>query len=134
MSIQYTTDLENIDQLDLTGFFVDWPNPPSNEVFKKLLRGSYKVALAYEDNKLIGFINSVSDGVLSAYIPLLEVLPEYQGKGVGKELVKKLQDELRHLYMVDLLCDEELIPYYEKVGMMKAQGACMRNYDRQSGE
>jgi ribosomal protein S18 acetylase RimI-like enzyme len=134
MSIQYTTDLENINQFDLNGFFVGWPNPPSNEVFKKLLRGSYKVVLAYEDNKLIGFINSVSDGVLSAYIPLLEVLPEYQGKGIGKELVKKLQGELKHLYMVDLLCDEELIPYYEKVGMMKSQGACMRNYDRQSGE
>ena len=36
--------------------------------------------------------------------------------------------------MVDLLCDGDLIPYYEKLGMMKAQGVCLRNYDRQSGE
>ena len=132
--MQYTFNTDILDELRLDGFFVGWPNSPSKEVFKKLLRGSYKVVLAYEDDKLIGFINSISDGVLSAYIPLLEVIPEYQGKGIGKELVKKLKEELSSLYMVDLLCDEELIPYYEKLGMIKAQGVCLRNYDRQSGE
>ncbi|CBW24990.1 putative acetyltransferase [Halobacteriovorax marinus SJ] len=132
--INYSNDRKLLESLDLSGFFVGWPNPPSENVFKKILAGSYKVVLAFEDKKLIGFINSISDGILSAYIPLLEVLPEYQGKGIGKELVKNLQDELKHLYMVDLLCDEELIPYYEKIGMMKAQGAFIRNYDRQSGE
>jgi len=132
--INYSNDRKLLESLDLSGFFVGWPNPPSEIVFKKILAGSYKVVLAFEDKKLIGFINSISDGILSAYIPLLEVLPEYQGKGIGKELIKNLQDELKHLYMVDLLCDEELIPYYEKIGMMKAQGAFIRNYDRQSGE
>ncbi|MGI4991876.1 GNAT family N-acetyltransferase [Halobacteriovorax sp. GFR7] len=132
--MQYTLDAEILDELRLDGFFVGWPNPPSQEVFKKLLRGSYKVVLAHKDAKLVGFINSISDGVLSAYIPLLEVIPEFQGKGIGKELVIKLKEELSNLYMVDLLCDEELIPYYEKLGMMKTQGVFLRNYDRQSGE
>lgn len=132
--MQYTLNTDILDEISLDGFFVGWPNPPSQEVFKKLLRGSYKVVLAHEDGKLIGFINSISDGVLSAYIPLLEVIPEYQGKGIGKELVVRLKEELSSLYMVDLLCDEELIPYYEKLGMMKAQGVCLRNYERQSGE
>jgi hypothetical protein len=36
--------------------------------------------------------------------------------------------------MVDLICDAGLIPYYEKLGMTKAQGAFIRNYERQSGE
>ncbi len=132
--MQYTLDTSILDKLNLDGFFVGWPNSPSSEVLKKLLRGSYKVVLAYEDEKLVGFINSISDGVLSAYIPLLEVLPEYQGKGFGKELVNRLKSELSDLYMVDLLCDENLIPYYEGLGMMKAQGARIRNYDRQSGK
>ncbi|MCK5074713.1 MAG: GNAT family N-acetyltransferase [Bacteriovoracaceae bacterium] len=132
--IKYTNDPEILSGLEMEGFFVGWPNPPSVEVFRKLLKGSYRVVLAYKDNKLIGFINSISDGVLSAYIPLLEVIPEYQGKGIGQELVKQIKIELKHLYMVDLLCDGDLIPYYEKLGMMKAQGVCLRNYDRQSGE
>ena len=132
--MNYTTDIKVLNNLSLEGFFVGWPNPPSEKVFKKLLEGSYRVVLAHEEGRLIGFINGISDGVLSAYIPLLEVLPEAQGKGIGQELVKRMHQELSHLYMVDLLCDEELIPYYEKLGMMKAQGVCLRNYDRQSGE
>lgn len=89
--------------------------------------------LAIEENKLIGFVNSISDGVLSAYIPLLEVLPEYQGKGIGKELINMINRKSSKFYMVDLLCDVNLIPYYEKLGMTKAQGAYIRNYDKQSG-
>lgn len=131
--MNYTTNGHVVEQLELNGFFVGWPNPPSEETFKNLLKSSYKVVLAIESNKLIGFITCISDGVLSAYIPFLEVLPEYQGRGIGRELVKKLKNELSHLYMIDLLCDEDLIPYYEKLGMHKAQGACVRNYERQSG-
>ncbi len=132
--IKYSTDMALLDSLELDGFFVGWPNPPSTNVLKSILNGSYKVILAYEDKKLVGFINSISDGVLSAYIPLLEVLPDYQGRGIGKELVLRMQEALSHLYMVDLLCDADLVPYYEKLGMSKASGVCLRNYDRQSGE
>lgn len=131
--MNYSSEIQIVDKLELNGFFVGWPNPPSTETFKKLLKQSYKIVLAYEGEKLVGFITSISDGVLSAYIPLLEVLPEYQGKGIGGELVARLKSELASLYMVDLLCDEELIPYYEKFGMQRTQGVFVRNYERQSG-
>ena len=131
--IEYSSDLTKLGHLNFDGFFVGWPDPPSTETFRDILRGSYKVVLAHEDGNLVGFVNSISDGVLSAYIPLFEVLPTYQGRGIGKQLMQKMKSELSDLYMVDLICDETLIPYYEKLGLMKAQGACLRNYDRQSG-
>ncbi len=131
--IQYTTDANILEKLSVGGFFVGWPNPPSNKTFLKILKQSYKVVLAHNDEELIGFVNAVSDGVLSAYIPLLEVLPSFQGKGVGKELISIVKGELDGLYMIDVLCDSELIPYYEKVGFSKAQGVLIRNYDNQSG-
>jgi ribosomal protein S18 acetylase RimI-like enzyme len=133
-NITYSTDKTITESLELTGFFEGWPNPPSINVFKKLLNGSYKIVLAIDNNKLVGFINAVSDGVLSAYIPLLEVLPEYRKQGTGKELVQRMQSELKHLYMVDLLCDKELIPFYESLGMTRATGTYIRNYDKQNGE
>ena len=131
--IEYITSTDNINSNQLQGFFVGWPNPPKEEVFLKLLKGSYRIVLALDNEKVVGFITAISDGVLSAYIPLLEVLPEYKSKGIGKELVSKMKDELQDLYMVDLLCDEGLIPYYEKQGMMKATGAFIRNYENQNG-
>ena len=59
--IKYTTKLENIDESQLEGFFVGWPNPLSEETFFKLLKGSYRVVLAVKDTKVIGFITAVSD-------------------------------------------------------------------------
>lgn len=84
-------------------------------------------------NQIVGFITAISDDVLSAYIPLLEVLPEYKNKGIGKELVKRMLKELDKIYMIDLCCDEDLIPYYKKFGMIQGNAMLLRNYKMQSG-
>ena len=42
-------------------------------------------------------------------------------------------EELHDMYMVDLMCDEVLQPYYEKLGMIRAKGMIVRNYKFQSG-
>lgn len=131
--MKYTHTLEDITADMLNGFFVGWPNPPSPETHMKLLQNSSHIVLAVEGEQVIGFITGVSDGVLSAYIPLLEVLPEYKSKGIGKELVGRMLEQLRGIYMIDLCCDDDLVPYYEKFGMFKANGMLFRNYDRQSG-
>ena len=39
-------------------------------------------------------MTAISDGVLSAFIPLLEVLPEWPGHGIGSELVRRMLAEL----------------------------------------
>ena len=130
--IKYTSSLEHITKDMLQGFFVDWPNPPSSKSHLKILKGSYIVWLALKDKRVIGFITAISDGVLSAYIPLLEVLPEYQNMGIGKELVSRMLESLKHLYMIDLLCDKKLQGYYNKFKMTNATGVILRNYERQS--
>ncbi|MGH2551038.1 MAG: GNAT family N-acetyltransferase, partial [Thermomicrobiales bacterium] len=93
-----------------------------------------EIAVDAESGTVIGFITAITDGALSAYIPLLEVLPSYQRRGIGQELVRRMVHNLRHLYMIDLLCDVELQPYYARLGMRPATGMLLRNYDRQSGE
>ena len=117
------------------GFFVGWPDPPSPATHLRLLRGSTYVLLAIDTTtgQVAGFVTAISDGVLAAYIPLLEVLPTYQGRGIGWELMRRMVAKLRELYMVDLLCDPELQPFYTRVGMRPATGMLLRNYDRQAG-
>ena len=66
---------------------------------------------------MVGFVTAISDGVLSAYVPLLEVLPDYQGRGIGSELICRMLARLNDLYMVDLVCDAELVPFYERLGL-----------------
>jgi len=45
------------------------------------------VELALDGNAVTGFVTAISDGVISAFIPLLEVLPEDQHQRIGTELV-----------------------------------------------
>ncbi|MGE7842994.1 GNAT family N-acetyltransferase [Lysinibacillus sp. NPDC093712] len=131
----YKNSLEGISSNMLNGFFVDWPSPPNPQTHLRLLERSSKIVLAIDDKtiEVIGFITAISDGVLSAYIPLLEVLPQYKNKGIGKELVRQMLKELDNIYMIDLCCDDDLVPYYEKFGMTKTNGMVYRNYKMQSG-
>ena len=133
--IRYTNTTDGVSADQLQGFFVDWPNPPSPERHLELLNSSYAVELAVdsENNQVVGFITAVSDGVLSAYIPLLEVLPSHKGKGIGTELVKRMLERLSRFYMVDLLCDTGLQSFYTKLGMSCATGMMIRNYQMQCG-
>jgi ribosomal protein S18 acetylase RimI-like enzyme len=133
--VTYTDSLESISASELYGFFDGWPNPPSPSVHLELLRNSYEVVLALDEQtgQVVGFVTAISDGVLSAYIPFLEVLPAYQDQGVGQELMRRMLEKLQGLYMVDLLCDSELQNYYAQFGMRTANGMMLRNYDRQSG-
>jgi ribosomal protein S18 acetylase RimI-like enzyme len=130
LSLEYTDRLDGIEPRHLEGFFVGWPNSPSPERHLEILRGSAAVVLARDSQNVVGFANAISDGVLSAYIPLLEVLPDYQGRGIGSELVRRLIDRLRGLYMIDLCCDAELEPFYRRLGFLTLdRGMGIRNYE-----
>ena len=135
MTITFQADLHGITPERLQGFFLGWPNPPAPATHLRLLDGSNYVELAVDSvtGQVVGFINAISDGVLTAYIPLLEVLPAYQGQGIGATLVTRLLARLDHLYMVDLLCDADVQPFYARLGMRPATGMMVRHYDRQSG-
>lgn len=130
----YTTTLDALTADHLRGgFFVGWPNPPSPETHLRLLQGSSHVVLAWEEGQVVGFINAISDGVLSAYIPLLEVLPAHQGRGIGGELVRRMLDQLKDFYMVDVVCDPEVQPFYARHGLRPYSAMMLRNTARQSG-
>ena len=135
LRITYTSSLKCITPSRLRGFFAGWPEKPSPRTHVSILRKSDHIVLAVDSRtkNVIGFITAISDGVLCAYIHLLEVLPEYRNQGIGRELVKRMLDKLKDLYMIDLLCDKRVQPFYQRLGMTTATGMMIRNYSRQSG-
>lgn len=117
------------------GFFEGWPNPPSKQIHRKILENSYAAFVAIDPltKTIIGFINVISDGILSTYIPLVEVIPDHRKQGIGKQLVETAFLELENLYMVDLSCDDALVSFYQKLGMHQTNGMIKRNFKKQSG-
>jgi ribosomal protein S18 acetylase RimI-like enzyme len=138
-SIRYVESAAEVAPEQLHGFFVGWPNPPSPATHLRLLQASDHIVLAVAPemssagSRVVGYITALSDGILCAYISSLEVLPEYQGQGIGSELVRRMLEKLRDLYMVDLICDPDVQPFYARLGLRPASGMILRNYARQSG-
>ena len=130
--ITFTTDLADIGPEHLTGFFVGWPNPPSPEIHLRLLYASDAVVLARDDQRVIGYITALTDHVLFSSITSIEVLPGYQGRGIGRELMRRIVDRLE-VYATDVVCDESISPFYERLGMRRVTGMVHRRYDLQSG-
>jgi GNAT superfamily N-acetyltransferase len=132
-AITYVDSVDGISSESLSGFFVGWSSPPSPVTHLKMLQRSSHVVLAMHKGRAVGFINAVSDNTLAAYIPLLEVLPDYQGRGIGSELVQRVLTLLEGMYMVDLVCDEDMIGFYERLGLKPARAMMRRNFAVQSG-
>lgn len=125
--IKYTESVNAITSEQLQGFFVDRKVKPSAQTHLKLLHQSDYVILAIDNDNVIGFITTITDDILSAYIPFLEVLPNYQRKGIGAELMKRMLARLKKLYMVDLICDPEMKTFYEHFDMKPLTGMVLRN-------
>jgi ribosomal protein S18 acetylase RimI-like enzyme len=116
---------------DLAGFFVGWPHPPSLDVRLEILRSADEVVVCRTAHgSVVGFATAITDHRFAAYIPLVEVLPEYQGRGIGSEMVAALLEQLRTCYMIDLVCDDDVVPFYERLGGTRLNAVAWRNHDR----
>ena len=132
MSITYQETADGINPSDLQGFFAEWPNRPSPEGHLKILQGSDLLVLALSKTcRVVGFITAITDGVSCAYISYLEVLPEWQGKGIGTEMVTRMMEKLKPFYAIDLICDEDVKGFYEMLGFSEGRGMTIRNYENQ---
>ncbi len=114
----------------LEGVFEGWKRPPSPESHLAILRNSDHIVLApdRDTGKVVGFVTALTDRVQTAFIPLLEVLPAYRGKGIGPALVSKMLEKLREIPASDLTCDSDMQKFYSEFGMKPSVGMVIRNY------
>jgi ribosomal protein S18 acetylase RimI-like enzyme len=60
---------------------------------------------------LVGFARAISDGAFNAYISTVAVLPDYQKRGIGRELIRRLLDGRDNLQFV-LHAHDKAYPFY----------------------
>jgi ribosomal protein S18 acetylase RimI-like enzyme len=130
MSIRYQDHLEYVREEALNGFFDGWLRKPTAEQHLKILQSSYKFWLAMENDRCVGFINALSDGFFYAAIPMLEVLSDYQNRGIGTALLFRMIETLHGMYGIDLVCDEALSGFYLSRGFSACIGMVRRDYNK----
>ena len=113
------------------GFFEGWPSPPCPEAHLSHLHGAEVAIVAVDSTtaQVVGFVTAVGDGVMTAFIPFLEVLPAYRGSGIGAELMRLVLARLRDRYSIDLVCDPDLVSFYERLGGVSGTAMMWRNRD-----
>jgi ribosomal protein S18 acetylase RimI-like enzyme len=126
--IRYVDSLDGITPEQIQGFFVGWQHPFPPEEHLRMLAGSdlAQVAIDVETNRVVGFVAALTDGVQGAFITLLEVLPDYQGQGIGQALMEQMLERLSHIQTIELMCDADLVPFYQRFGMKPTTGMVLR--------
>ena len=107
---------------------VGW-NRMENEYGSPLLKSYYHIAV-YDGEKMVGYIDCVSNRVTDAYIQDLMVHPGYQGKGLGTELMNRMIAHLKgkRIYMISVVYDESLKGFYGKFGFYNMVCGQMETY------
>lgn len=128
MIYQYNETVSAKDLSDLRES-VGW-NRMEDEYSNPLMMSFYHIAV-YEDGKLVGYIDSVSNGVTDAYIQDLMVHPDYQGKGLGTELMNQMITYLKEnrIYIISVVFEESLKPFYNRFGFSSMLCGQMETYN-----
>ena len=94
---------------------------------------SYYHIACYDDKKLIGYVDTVSNGVTDAYIQDLVVDPAYQGQGVGTELMNRIISILKEkkILWISVMYEEKLQDFYKRFGFFQMLSGAMQTYDKE---
>lgn len=90
-----------------------------NLLYQALLH-SHSLVTAWQETKLVGLGNAISDGYLLVYYPHLLVHPDNHSQGIGRMMMQKMQTKYQHFHMQMLTADGLSVDFYKKMGFRKA--------------
>ena len=94
----------------------------SFENVREVFVNSNHVVFAFDDDRLIGAGRALSDGYDWAGIYDVGLLPGYRGKGIGKELIRRLTERLKGQH-VFLCSTPETVSLFEHLGFHRSKTA-----------
>lgn len=81
----------------------------------RMIQGSNLLVTAREDGQLIGFLRGLSDFCYRCFIADLAVAKKYQGKGIGREILKFTRSLAPEARLI-LFTAEDAEAFYQKLG------------------
>jgi ribosomal protein S18 acetylase RimI-like enzyme len=84
----------------------------------RAFEASHTTVFAYHAGQLIGFGRAISDGVYQAAIYDVAIVPEFQGKGIGRTIMTHILSRLSHCNII-LYASIGKEDFYRTFGMRK---------------
>lgn len=101
---------------------VEWASGHYPEKLVTAMQNSGTVFSAWSNNKLIGLISVMDDGIMNAYIHYLLINPVFQAKGIGKELVRMTTERYKDYLRIILIAYEKETGFYQHCGFNIGEG------------
>ena len=95
---------------------VEWSSGHYPEKLVVAMKNSSSVFTAWNNEKLIGLINTLDDGIMTAYVHYLLINPDYQGQGIGKELVRLISEKYKDYLRIVLIAYDKEVDFYKHCG------------------
>ena len=140
--IQYTiseeriTADEYIDFLKKTDLGSQYPKERFKERIDTLVKKtSISLVARNEQREIIGVCFGITDFAYWLFISDLGIIREYTGMGIGSALVKELHSMAggeKNIVMYTC-ANDNAIPFYEKIGMIKAKDVMVYNHIEWTG-
>lgn len=124
MSITYK-DTHDFNKKELQELFlsVEWSSGHYPDKLVVAMKNFKTVYTAWDNDKLIGLICAMDDGIMTAYIHYLLVNPDYHKLGIGKKLVEKMKEKYKEYLRIVIVAYDDEIGFYEACGFKKAEDA-----------
>jgi GNAT superfamily N-acetyltransferase len=116
MKLKIITDCSRInwktiaDSLEKVGMAYHEP-----EIHKRAFEASHTTVFVYDDTQMVGFGRAISDGEYQGAIYDVAVLPEAQGKGIGKIIMQVIMDKLPNCNLI-LYATPGMEGFYKNLG------------------
>ena len=122
---------ENINSIEEFNYLydaVEWGSYDEKVSEKALANTMYSVSLYYDD-KIIGYGRIIGDGICFLYIHDVMVIPKYQNKKVGSQIMNKLLEKINQIKIenpyvrVYLGASKGKEKFYERFGFITREDA-----------
>jgi GNAT superfamily N-acetyltransferase len=100
---------------------VGWSSGAYPERLAKAMRNYGSVYTAWDEDKLTGLVSTMDDGEMTAYVHYMLVRPEYQGKGIGRELLMLVKERYKNYLRIVLVAYDKELEFYKNCGFTASE-------------
>ena len=124
MAITYK-DTHTFTEIELEELFlsVDWSSGHYPDKLVVAMENFKTVYSAWDDEKLVGMICAMDDGIMNAYVHYLLVNPEYHGQKIGRTLVDMMKKHYEDYLRIAVIAYDNEAHFYKNCGFEKSSDA-----------